>query len=178
MPPLPVRHSVAGMPRALTALLHPDQRLNRWLYAGGRPNRVARALNGLWARLAGAGAAPARMATLEVVGRTSGRTLRLPVVVADVDGQRFLVSMLGEQAAWVANVRAARGHAVLRHGGAEDVLLREVAVADRPPILRRYLQLAPGAVPHFPVGPDAPLDAFTAIADRYPAFRVEPFATS
>lgn len=110
-----------------------DQRLNRWLYAGGRPNGVARALNSLWARLSSAGAAPSRMATLEVVGRRSGRTVRLPMVVADLDGSRYLVSMLGEGAGWVANVRAAGGHAVLRHRQAQHVVLREVPVGQRAP---------------------------------------------
>jgi hypothetical protein len=41
--------------------------------------------------------------------------VRLPVVIAEHDGERFLVSMLGE-ANWVHNVHAAGGRAVLRHG--------------------------------------------------------------
>jgi hypothetical protein len=46
--------------------------------------------------------------------------------------------MLGEGMNWVvANVRATGGHAALRHGGREAVLLEDVAPADRIPILRR-----------------------------------------
>jgi hypothetical protein len=46
------------------------------------------------------------METLEVTGRRSGRTVSLPIVVAVVDGQRYLVSMLGENVNWVQNIRA------------------------------------------------------------------------
>lgn len=37
----------------------------------------------------------------------------------------------------------AGGAAVLRHGRATRCRLAEVAVADRPPVIRRYLQVAP-----------------------------------
>ena len=101
-------------------------RLDAWLYKGGRPNRVARILNSLWSRMASSGRAPKQLHTLEVGGRRSGRLISFPVVVADFEGERYLVAMLGENVNWVANVRAARGHAVLRHGGREEVLLLEV----------------------------------------------------
>ena len=52
------------------------------------------------------------------------------------------------------------------------VLLKEVAVALRPPILRRYLALAPGARPHIPVDRHAPLEEFQAIAAQIPVFRI------
>lgn len=89
-----------------------------------------------------------------------------------MDGERYLVSMLGNEAAWVRNVRAAKGEAVLRHGRTEGVRLMPVEVGQRPPILKRYLQLAPGARPHIPVDKDAPLEAFAAVAAYFPVFRV------
>ncbi|MFA9271321.1 MAG: nitroreductase/quinone reductase family protein [Baekduiaceae bacterium] len=150
--------------------------LDAWLYKGGRPNRVARLLNGLWSRLAAAGRSPEQLYSLEVRGRRSGRRLAFPVVVADHEGERYLVAMLGRRANWVANVRAAGGRAVLRHGGREDVLLEEVDPAARGPILRRYLQLAPGARPHIPVDPEAPPAAFEAVAADYPVFLIRPAA--
>ena len=67
----------------------------RWLYRGQRPNWIARILNRAWAAVGSSGVAPNFLATLEVTGRKSGRTISLPVVVAIVDGQRYLVSMLG-----------------------------------------------------------------------------------
>jgi deazaflavin-dependent oxidoreductase (nitroreductase family) len=144
----------------------------RRLYAGGRAGRLARLLNRGQAALHSAGVWPKRLATLEVAGRRSGRRISLPVVIADHEGERYLVAMLGEDARWVANVRAAEGHAVLRHGRREDVRLEEVAPADRAPILRRYLQVAPGARAHFAVDRRAPLGEFEAIAPRHPVFRI------
>jgi hypothetical protein len=50
--------------------------------------------------------------------------------------------------------------------------LEEVDPGARAPIIRRYLQLAPGAHAHIPVDPGAPLAAFDRVASRYPVFRV------
>jgi hypothetical protein len=80
----------------------------RWLYRGQRPNWIARILNRAWAAVASSGVASNYLVTLEVTGRKSGRTISLPVVLAIVDGQRYLVSMLGDNVHWVQNVRAAR----------------------------------------------------------------------
>jgi hypothetical protein len=107
-----------------------------------------------------------------VPGRRSGRLISFPVVVSDYQGERYLVSMLGEDANWVANVRAARGRVVLRHGRREPVQLEEVEPRARAPILRRYLQVAPGARPHIAVDRHAPLVELERAAPRYPVFRV------
>ncbi len=45
-------------------------------------------------------------------------------------------------------------------------------VKETAPILRRYLQAAPGARAHFPIDQNAPLDEFTRIAARYPVFKI------
>jgi hypothetical protein len=98
--------------------------------------------------------------------------MSLPVVIADYEGERYLVAMLGEGTQWVTNIRAAGGRAVLRHGRREPVLLEEVEAVGRAPILRRYLEVAAGARAHFPVDRGASLRQFEAIAPRYPVFRV------
>jgi len=145
----------------------------RWLYRGGRPHRLASALNRLQTAIASAGLPPHRVQALEVRGRRTGRLITFPVVVADYRGHRYLVAMLGEGANWVANVRAGGGRAVLRHGHREPVRLEEVEERERAPILKRYLALAPGARAHFPVGATAALPEFEALAPNYPVFRVE-----
>jgi hypothetical protein len=96
----------------------------------------------------------------------------LPLVIAIVDGQRYLVSMLGDNVQWVHNVRAAGGKAVLRHGRREEIHLEEVPAGQRAPILRAYLQRAPGARPHVPVDKNAALSEFEKIAGAIPVFRV------
>jgi len=51
------------------------------------------------------------------------RLPEFPVAIADFEGERYLVSMLGKNANWVRNLRAAGGQAVLRHGRRESVRL-------------------------------------------------------
>jgi hypothetical protein len=129
-------------------------------------------LNRGQARLAAAGVGPAWLVVVETVGRRTGRTITFPAVVADYEGDRYLVSMLGADTNWVRNVRASGGRAALRHGRREPVRLVEVEVSERAPILRSYLRRAAGARAHIPVDPDAPIAAFERIAADYPVFRV------
>jgi deazaflavin-dependent oxidoreductase (nitroreductase family) len=136
-----------------------------------------RRLNAVQAWLAARGVGPRHVVALEVVGRRTGRTISFPVVVADFKGDRYLVSMLGDSTNWVRNVRAARGHAVLRLGRRQAVRLHEVPPGERAPILRRYRQCAPGARSHLPLDPGAPLEQFERIAARYPVFRITTAAT-
>lgn len=153
--------------------IDPHSRYARWLYRGGRPNRMARVMNGFWRFVHGNGLlVPKGWAALEVRGRRSGKTVVFPVVVAEYEGRRYLVSMLGERANWVRNVRAAKGKAVLRHGRRCAVHLEEVEAGRRAPILRRYLACAPGARPHVPVDPRAPLEEFERVAPRVPVFEI------
>jgi deazaflavin-dependent oxidoreductase (nitroreductase family) len=144
----------------------------RWLYRGHRPNALARAMNRASALLHGLGVAPNYLVTLEVVGRRSGRAISFPLVMVVVDGERYLVSMLGSDVAWVRNLRAAEGRAVLRHGRTERVRLEEVPVEKRGPVLKAYLRRAPGARPHIAVDKDAPIEQFEAIAAQVPVFCV------
>ena len=147
-------------------------RFKRWLYRGQRPHRLARMLNRVWAMVGSSGIIANALVTLEVTGRKSGRLVSLPVVVAVVDGQRYLVSMLGENVNWVKNVRSAGGKAALRSGSREEIQLEEVPRDARAPILRAYLQRAPGARPHVPVNKDAPLAEFEKVAADFPVFRI------
>lgn len=150
----------------------PWGRIKRWLYRGGRPGRLAQLLNRCFASVHASALAPQHWVTLEVVGRRSGRPISFPLVMAVLDGERYLVSMLGAEAAWLRNVKAAGGHALLRHGRAEPVRLEELEIGRRPPVLKAYLQRAPGARPHIPIDKDASLEEFAAIAEQFPVLRV------
>lgn len=148
-------------------------RYRRWMYRGGRPNRWARPQNAFAAILFASGLMGSRrVVTMDVPGRRSGRVISFPLAIADLEGERYLVAMLGEKTNWVRNVRAAGGRVVLRHGRQEVVRLVEVDPADRAPILRRYLAVAPGARPHLPVDRHAPLAEFDRIAPGIPVFRI------
>jgi hypothetical protein len=146
--------------------------LKRRLYAGNRPGRLAAILNRFWERVHALGILPNYLVTLEVKGRRTGRVVSLPLVMAVVDGQRYLVSMLGTEAGWVRNVEAAGGAATIVHGRREQVQLLPVPIEERPPIIKAYLKRAPGARPHIPVDKDAPADAFKPVASTIPVYRV------
>lgn len=146
----------------------------RWLYRGGRPSALAKVMNksaacqfsqGWLDRWGGV--------TLEVPGRKSGKSTSVPLVLADVGGRPYLVSMLGTKANWVLNVKANADRATLVSKSAREVLLHDVPVEARAPIIKRYLDLAPGARPHIRVDRRAPLSEFEAIASDIPVFEVE-----
>lgn len=147
--------------------------IKRWMYRGGRPNQLTRIINRGWGFIHSLGILPDSFVTLEVVGRQSGKAIGFPLAMVIMNGGRYLVSMLGADANWVRNVKAADGRAALRHGRVEPVLLQEVDVCQRAPILKAYLKIARGARPHIPISKDAPVSEFEKIAWKYPVFRVE-----
>ncbi|GEA87581.1 nitroreductase family deazaflavin-dependent oxidoreductase [Cellulomonas cellasea] len=154
----------------------PWTRAKRWMYRGGRPDRLARAMNRLsaWMFERGVLTGGGRGVTLQVRGRRSGRPVTFPLVLVRHDGAAYLVSMLGQDAQWVRNVHADDGRAVLLRHGPQPVRLVDVPVDERPPILRRFLEVAPGARPHVAVDRHAPVEAFAAVAAQHPVFRVVP----
>jgi len=150
----------------------------RAMYAGGRAGPGARMYSRLWGVVFGLGLAPKRWVTLEVTGRRSGRVTSFPIGMADWHDEWYLVPMLGAQCNWVRNVRAAGGQATLRRRGSLTCCLVEVPENERAPIIKRYLEKVPGGRPHIPVDCHAPLAEFSAIAARYPVFRVVPGTAS
>jgi len=142
------------------------------MYRGGHPSKLTKIINRGWAWIHSLGLFPNYLVTLDVVGRQSGKTISFPLAMTVMNGERYLVSMLGEDTNWVQNVRAAKGNATLRHGISEQILLEEVENKQRAPILKAFLRHAPGARPHIPVSTDAPVSEFEQIASRYPVFRV------
>src|ERR1700688_4191036 len=143
----------------------------RWQYRKGRPGWSARVANRLGALSFAKGMGPNGAATLEVRGHKSGRIVSFPVVVADYRGERYLVSMLGQKANWVRNLRA-DNHGVLVRGRREEGTLVESLSDKRADIFRWYFGVAPGARPFFNIDQRAALDDFERIVDQYPVFRV------
>jgi len=145
----------------------------RLLYRNWHPTRI-----GLWVnRLAGwwsaIGLPPHFQAVLEVRGRSSGRIRSTPVVIATVEGTRYLVSMLGPESEWVKNVDAANGDAAIRQGARRRIHLEPIPPELRAPVLREYVRIAMSGRRHFPLPVGAPLTAFGEIAARYPVYRID-----
>jgi hypothetical protein len=89
-----------------TRLSDPAERspLMRLLYRNWRPTRLGRWVNHVMCWWSGFGLPPKFQAVLEVRGRASGQKRANPVVIATVDGRRYLVSMHGLESEWVKNV--------------------------------------------------------------------------
>ena len=114
--------------------------------------------------------------TLELTGRRSGRRRVVAVTWIELEGTRFLVSMLGEGSDWVHNARAAGGAAVLRRGRRRRVKLVELPVDERPRILQAWLKRTGiSSVPRKYLGlqRDSPLEEFERIAPSWPVFRIQ-----
>jgi deazaflavin-dependent oxidoreductase (nitroreductase family) len=150
-----------------------DQR-RRVTVRGNLASRAERFTAPMHVTIFGAGLSPRRWVVLEVAGRRSGQTRRFPVAMTDYDGGRYVVSRLGERSNWVRNVRAANGIVTIRHGHRQRCRLIEMAVHDRAPILKSYLNQVPFGRLHVPIDHAAPVSAFETVANRYPVFRVEP----
>ena len=151
-------------------------------YKDRRPTRAGRLINRAWTWTAGAGLTPdswpgeprGGTIALETKGRRSGAPREHVVTWVDVDGARYLVSMLGERSDWVRNARAAGGEAWIRHGGRKPVRLEEVPVEQRAPILKVYLKRTRISTQEHlgGIAVDAPLEEFARIAPGHPVFRI------
>jgi hypothetical protein len=110
---------------------------------------------------------------LQVKDRHNGRLRSTVLVPAQYEGERYLVSMLGDGSEWVQNVRAACGEAFIKRGWTHEITLTEVPPKHRAPILKAWSQIATSGRKHLPVPYDAPVSAFEAIAADYPVFRID-----
>jgi hypothetical protein len=117
---------------------------------------------------------PDVLVALLVKNRRTGKLRSIVLVAATHEGQRYLVSMLGEASTWVQDVRATGGAAFTKRGRVRPVVLTEIPPAERAPILKAWCQFATSGRRHLPVPFDAPVSAFEPIAADYPVFRVDP----
>jgi deazaflavin-dependent oxidoreductase (nitroreductase family) len=144
----------------------------RLFYRNWRPTRLGKWVNRFWSWWSGLGLPPRFQAALEVQGRKSGRWRSNPVVIATVDGKRYLVSMLGPESDWVRNVEAAHGDAVIRQGRRHPVHLALVPREARAPILREYVRIASSGRRPFPLPLVPSWPTSRPFAECYPVYRI------
>ncbi len=111
---------------------------------------------------------------LTVRGRKSGKARSTPVNLLVHEGSRYLVAPRGETQ-WVRNLRAA-GEGELRLGRhRERVRVTELADADKPAVLRAYLQRwSRETSAHFDgLGPDASDEDLSHTSPDHPVFRID-----
>ncbi|HEX2464041.1 MAG TPA: nitroreductase family deazaflavin-dependent oxidoreductase [Thermoanaerobaculia bacterium] len=135
---------------------------------------VERQLNRLIDVLANRGLGPAYTYRLEVVGRKSGRLYSTPVNLMRRNGRPYLVAPRG-WTEWVKNALAAGKVRVCRGRSVQEFAVRLVPPAERPPILKDYLERYRGAVQrYFEVPAGSPVEAFKAIVEDYPVLELVP----
>jgi deazaflavin-dependent oxidoreductase (nitroreductase family) len=136
------------------------------------PSAGERAFNRIFGFLVGLGLGPSYVYLLEVRGRKSGRLYSTPIDLLELGGKRFLVAPRG-RTQWVRNAEAA-GEVTLRKGRTQQRFqLRPLPDADKPEILKAYLENFKGAVQrYFPVPAGSPVQAFSELAQSYPAFQL------
>ncbi len=169
---------------AALVVLYPTKFGRRYLvpafYRGGRPTAAGRRLNRSWSWVTSTGVLPERWpgqpagpVTIETIGRASGLPCSNMVTWIEYDGERYLVSMLGERSDWVRNARAASGEAVIRRGRRESVHLIEVPVVERAPIIRAWYKVTSSStLPHLGLDPNSDIAEFDRIAPAHPVFRI------
>jgi deazaflavin-dependent oxidoreductase (nitroreductase family) len=136
------------------------------------PTAVEKIFNRVFGFLVGLGLGFAHNYLLEVRGRKSGKLFSTPVDLLELNGKRYLVAPRG-RTQWVRNAEAA-GEVTLKKGGSRQKFrLRAIADADKPPILKAYLDNFKREVQtYFPIAAGSPVESFAAIAGSYPAFEL------
>ena len=138
------------------------------------PSAFEALFNRTFGFLAGLGLAPSFIYLLEVRGRKSGKLFHCPVNLMEVGGKQILVAPRG-RTQWVRNAEAANEVLLKRASFRKSFSLRPIADADKPPLLKEYLDRYASAVQKFfPVPPQSPVDSFRPIAPNYPVFELLP----
>lgn len=121
-----------------------------------------------------------RTVTLEVLGRKSGKPIRVSLSRTDYNGHSYFIS-LGGESSWVRNVKTAKGEAFILSGRRIPIRLIETKHDEIAPILLAYVQdrafLHSGAQSSqlfFGLGPHPTLQEVQAIAGRYVVFEIVP----
>jgi deazaflavin-dependent oxidoreductase (nitroreductase family) len=139
-----------------------------------KPSVTERIFNRLFAIAIGFGVGLGHNYVVEVRGRKSGRIFSTPIDLLEAGGRRYLVAPRGDTN-WVRNARAA-GRVTLRKGHqSDDFAVREVGLAERPELLKAYLdRFALTVQRYFPIPRGSPASEFAPIAERYPVFELTP----
>jgi deazaflavin-dependent oxidoreductase (nitroreductase family) len=137
-----------------------------------RPTIIERIFNRIFGWIVGTGIGFRDSYVLEVAGRKSGKVYATPVYIMLIDNRTFLVCPRG-RAQWVINAEAS-GKVWLKKGDERiQYAIRAVSDADKPELLRDYLDRFKLTVQrYFPVPPGSSVSAFVPIADRYPVFQL------
>ena len=141
-----------------------------------KPNIFDRVSNGLFALLVGLGLGLPHNGLLFVRGRKTRRLRFTPVNILKFQGKRYLVAGRG-RTQWVRNAGASGEVGLWRYWWYRSFRVRAVPDAEKPEILKAYLDRYRLTVQrYFAVRARSEPAAFVAVADRYPVFELLPLA--
>jgi deazaflavin-dependent oxidoreductase (nitroreductase family) len=136
------------------------------------PSAVEKIFNRVFGFAVGIGLGFSYNYLLQVRGRKSGKLYATPINLLEIHGKRFLVAPRG-RTQWVRNAEAA-GEVTLKKGSSSQRFrLRPVAEAEKPEILKAYLDNFKSEVQrYFPVAAGSPVESFVEVAGSYPVFEL------
>lgn len=138
-----------------------------------KPSGFTKKMNSFLGWLGGRGMGPKKMVQLVVKGRKSGQPRTVAVNIVEYDEKRYLVAPRGNTE-WSRNALAAGGEAVIKRGKAENVRLVEVPVAERAPIIQKYVRETAIVRAEFGLEVDSPIEDVQKIGEKHPTFRIDP----
>jgi deazaflavin-dependent oxidoreductase (nitroreductase family) len=137
-----------------------------------QPSAFERLFNRFFGLLVGLGLGMKHNYLVEVRGRKSGKIYSTPIDLLEVGGKRFLVAPRG-RTQWVRNAEAAGEVALKKGRSRQSYRLRAVPDAEKPGLLKAYLDSFKIAVQrYFPVPAGSDLQEFVNIAANYPVFEL------
>jgi deazaflavin-dependent oxidoreductase (nitroreductase family) len=136
------------------------------------PSTAEKIFNRIFGFLVGLGLGFSYNYLLEVRGRKSGKLYSTPIDLLKLNGKTYLVAPRG-RTQWVRNAEAA-GEVTLKKGSTRQKFrLRPIPDADKPQILKAYLDTFKREVQrYFPIPAGSPPEAFAALVASYPAFEL------
>ncbi|MGA2370251.1 MAG: nitroreductase/quinone reductase family protein [Candidatus Korobacteraceae bacterium] len=137
-----------------------------------RPSTIESLFNRCFGFLVGLGLGAKHNYLLQVRGRKSGKLYSTPIDLLEIDGKRYLVAPRG-RTQWVRNAEATGEISLKRGSWRQNFGLRAVPDAEKPELLKAYLDRFRIAVQrYFPVAAGSEAQAFAAIAAKYPVFEL------
>jgi len=138
------------------------------------PSAGERIFNRIYGFFVGIGLGASYNYLLQVRGRKSGKIYSTPIDLLEMNGKKFLVAPRG-RTQWVRNAEAA-GEITLKRGSKrQSFRLRPLPDADKPEVLKAYLDTFKSQVQsYFTVPAGSPPQAFAEIIQNYPAFELIP----
>lgn len=137
------------------------------------PTSIEKFMNRAMGYVVGLGFGPKHIHVLEVRGRKSGKLYATPVDLLQLQGKCYLVAPRG-RTQWVRNAEVA-GEIALRRGSTRQRFrLRALTDAEKPPVLKSYLDSFRREVQrYFPAIPaGSPPESFAGVSGHYPAFEL------